>query len=81
MTVQIENIDLSLAELLINNKKLRNESKTLDLTIESGQKRLKQIIAEMDKNNQIMKEATDATLKCKRDAYNFFHKIAKYLLS
>ena len=58
-------------KLAIRNKELRNEVKTLDLTRESGSKRLKTINTELDKNNAFVKENADSMLKQKMNIGNY----------
>ena len=51
----------TLQKLELSNKKLRAESKTLDLTRKDGQKRLKDINKQLDQNNKTILKNADAT--------------------
>ncbi|KKK64129.1 hypothetical protein LCGC14_2987340, partial [marine sediment metagenome] len=53
----------TLQKLELSNKKLRQESKTLDLTRKDGQKRLKDINKSLDQNNKTILENADAAKK------------------
>lgn len=53
----------TLQKLELSNKKLRAESKTLDLTRKDGQKRLKDINKQLDQNNKTILKNADAAKK------------------
>ena len=53
----------TLQKLELSNKKLRQESKTLDLTRKDGQARLKDINKQLDQNNKTILENADAAKK------------------
>lgn len=55
----------TLQKLELSNKKLREESKRLDLSRKDGQKRLTQINKQLDKNNAEILKNADATKKQK----------------
>jgi len=61
----------TLQQLAIRNKELRNEVKTLDLSQESGRKRLIEVNKELDKNNKFAKDNADASLKQKMNIGNY----------
>ena len=50
----------TLQKLELSNKKLRAETKTLDLTRKDGQKRLKDINTQLDQNNKTILKNADA---------------------
>lgn len=53
----------TIQQLELSNKKLRQESKTLDLTRKDGQARLKDINKQLDQNNKTILENADAAKK------------------
>ena len=61
----------TLQQLEIQNKQLRTEAKSLDLTRESGRKRLTQVNKELDKNNKFIKNNADETKKQKLNIGNY----------
>ena len=61
----------TLQKLELSNKKLRQESKTLDLTRKDGQARLKDINKQLDQNNKTVLENADATKKQKMNIGNY----------
>ena len=61
----------TLQKLEIQNKELRTEAKSLDLTRASGQKRLTQINKQLDTNNEFIEKNADATKKQKLNIGNY----------
>lgn len=61
----------TLQKLEISNKQLRAETKTLDLTRESGRKRLVQVNKELDKNNKFIAKNADASKAQKLNIGNY----------
>ncbi len=61
----------TLQKLEIQNKELRNEAKSLDLTRASGQKRLTQVNKQLDANNKFIAKNADATKKQKLNIGNY----------
>ena len=61
----------TLQKLEIQNKELRQEAKSLDLTRASGQKRLKEVNKQLDANNKFIAKNADATKKQKLNIGNY----------
>ena len=61
----------TLQKLEIQNKELRTEAKSLDLTRASGQKRLTQVNKQLDANNKFIEKNADATKKQKLNIGNY----------
>ena len=61
----------TLQKLELSNKKLREESKTLDLTRKKGQTRLTQINKQLDQNNKTILKNADATKAQKMNIGNY----------
>ncbi len=61
----------TLQKLELSNKKLRAETKTLDLTRKSGQARLKEVNKQLDQNNKTILKNADATKAQKMNIGNY----------
>ena len=61
----------SINDLIERNKALRQERNRVDITTEKGQKRLKDLNAEIDKNDKLIKDNNDNLIKQKINIGNY----------